>query len=148
MAEHNSRLLQLSSTFRKLLKKITHEWNKRMGDTYSFTQFRMLYALSSKGPQKAADLAEILCVTSGAVTGLADKLIEKKFIERQRSEDDRRVVYLRVTELGSGMLESMLEKQKETISLFFEGLSPEDIGHLERIFALMMERVEHLEKEE
>jgi DNA-binding MarR family transcriptional regulator len=148
MPEINSQLLELSGMFRNLVRKMTHEWKRRMGDSFSMTQFRTLYALYSRGPQKAADMAEILCVTSGAITGLADKLIMKQLVERQRSEDDRRVVYLRITDQGKEMIDGMLEKQKETISLFFEGLPKEDIEHLKRIFELLLIRVEQMEQEE
>ncbi|MDF2718722.1 MAG: transcriptional regulator, MarR family [Paenibacillus sp.] len=147
MPEIDSQLLELSSMFRSLVKKMTNEWKRRMGDGFSMTQFRTLYVLNSRGPQKAADLAEILCVTSGAITGLADKLILKQLLERQRSEDDRRVVYLSITDKGKEMLDGLLEKQKETISLFFEGLPKEDIDHLKRIFELMLIRVDQLEQE-
>lgn len=147
MPETNSQLLELSGTFRKLIKKMTHEWNKRMSDSFSMTQFRTLYTLNARGPQKAADLADILDVTSGAITGVADKLIFKRLIERQRSEDDRRVVYLSITELGREALDKGLEKQRETFALFFQGLPREDLDHLRRIFTVMLDRVEQLEKE-
>lgn len=147
MPEINSQLMELSSMFKSLLKKMTQEWNRRMGDGFSVTLFRMLFVLNDRGPQKAADLADTLSVTSGAVTGLADKLIAKRLVNRQRSEEDRRVVYLRITEEGKETLERLLKEQRETLSLFFEGLPAEDIEHLKRIFSLMLARVEHLEQE-
>jgi DNA-binding MarR family transcriptional regulator len=148
MPETNNQLLNISSSFRRLLRRASHEWNKRMGDTFSYTQFRLLCRLYINGSQKAADLADSVGVTSGAVTGLADKLIEKRLIERQRSEEDRRVVYLHLTELGATTVANLLEKQKETISSLFQGLSSEDIGHLERIFALMLDRMDQSETKE
>ncbi|MDF2725049.1 MAG: transcriptional regulator, MarR family [Paenibacillus sp.] len=148
MPETNNQLLNISSSFRRLLRRASHEWNKRMGDTFSYTQFRLLCRLYMNGSQKAADLADSVGVTSGAVTGLADKLIEKRLIERQRSEEDRRVVYLHLTELGATTVANLLEKQKETISSLFQGLSSEDIGHLERIFALMLDRMDQSETKE
>lgn len=148
MPETNGHLLELPNLFRTLVKKMSHEWNRKMGDTFSMTQFRTLYMLNQRGPQKAAELADILCVTSGAITGLADKLIEKGLVERQRSEDDRRVVYLRISDQGKLALEDLQEKQKETIALLFEGLPEEDILHLKRIFTTLLERLEPLEKKE
>jgi len=148
MPETNSHLLELPNLFRTLVKKMSHEWNRNMGDTFSMTQFRTLYMLNERGPQKAAELADILCVTSGAITGLADKLIEKGLVERQRSEDDRRVVYLRITDSGKQVLKELREKQKETIARLFEGLPEEDILHLKRIFTALLERVEPMDKKE
>jgi len=147
--ETNSQLLELSNMFKSLLKKMSHEWNKRMSDSFSLTmtQFRTLYILNTRGPQKAAELADVLLVTSGAITGLADKLIAKGFIQRQRSDEDRRVVYLSITDEGKAMIDVVLEKQKEIISMYFSGLPEEDVAHLKRIFTVMLERIEQLEKE-
>ena len=147
MPETNSQLLELSGTFSSLVKKMGHEWNRRMSDQYTMTQFRTLFILNARGPQKTADMAERLCVTSGAITGVADKLISKQLIERQRSEDDRRVVYLSITEQGKQVLAGMLEKQQETISLFFKVLPEDDVEHLRRIFKIMLGHMEQLEKE-
>ncbi|MDF2657377.1 MAG: MarR family transcriptional regulator [Paenibacillus sp.] len=148
MPETNSHLLELPNLFRTLVKKMSHEWYRNMGDTFSMTQFRTLYMLNERGPQKAAELADLLCVTSGAITGLADKLIEKGLVGRERSEDDRRVVYLRITDPGKQVLEELREKQKETIARLFEGLPEEDILHLTRIFTTLLERVEPMDKKE
>ncbi|GAA3403758.1 MarR family winged helix-turn-helix transcriptional regulator [Paenibacillus hodogayensis] len=147
MPETGNELLELSSMFKSLVKKMTHEWNRRMSDSFTMTHFRTLYILNAKGPQKAADLAETLCVTSGAITGLADKLIARQLLERQRSEDDRRVVYLSITQEGKDVLEQLLNKQRELISLLFQGLPKEDVEHLKRIFTIMLEHMDQLEKE-
>ncbi|WP_245954602.1 MarR family winged helix-turn-helix transcriptional regulator [Paenibacillus flagellatus] len=131
-------MLELTALFKNLVRKISHEWNKRMEDGMSISQFRTLYILNSRGPQKTAELAETLGVTSGAITGLADKLIAKGMLERERSEEDRRVVYLRMTDKGKETLDRLLDTQREAIALFFKPLAEEDIEHLRRIFMLML----------
>jgi DNA-binding MarR family transcriptional regulator len=145
MPEH-ARLLELSVLFKNLLRKMTNEWNKRMEDGMSISQFRTLLVLSEKGPQKTAELADKICLTPGAITTLADKLIAKGLIERERSEEDRRIVYLRITEQGQSVLETLLEKQRETIAQLFRNLSDEDIDHLQRIFSHMLDGGEQTDK--
>lgn len=43
-------------------------------------------------------------------TRLADKLLKKDLIERKRSESDRRVVYVRISETGSKLMEEINQK--------------------------------------
>ncbi|RKN87035.1 MarR family winged helix-turn-helix transcriptional regulator [Paenibacillus ginsengarvi] len=145
----NGQLLELTNMFKSLIKRMSQLWNGRMNDSYSITltQFRTLYILNTKGPQKAAELADILCVTSGAITGLADKLIAKQFIQRQRSEEDRRVVYLSITDQGKEMIGLLLEEQKEVMSLVFKGMHEDDVAHLKRLFMFMLDNIEQFEKE-
>jgi DNA-binding MarR family transcriptional regulator len=42
-----------------------------------------------------------------AMTGLIDRLENQGFVERRRCEDDRRVVYIKITEKAAELLERM-----------------------------------------
>jgi DNA-binding MarR family transcriptional regulator len=53
------------------------------------------------------DLKNLMIEKSPNATRLADKLIAKGFIERKRSEVDRRVVYLAITDKGVELLETI-----------------------------------------
>ncbi|MBX2876948.1 MAG: MarR family transcriptional regulator [Saprospiraceae bacterium] len=53
------------------------------------------------------DLKKFMIEKSPNATRLADKLIVKGFIERKRSEVDRRVVYLAITDEGIELLEAI-----------------------------------------
>lgn len=142
-------MIELSSLFRTLVRRMTYKWKAgaSQDDSLSMSQFKMLHILSSRGEQKTYCLAEVLGLTSGAITAIADRLVERGFIERERSEEDRRVVHLRITEQGEKKLEAMLGQQDSLISTFFEGLPQEDIAHLKRIFTVMLEHYDMREKE-
>jgi len=142
----NAQLVELPALFKGLIKKITHEWNCSVEDQLSMTQFRMLYLLKVPGLSKPHELAESLGVTPGAITGIADKMIDKGYIVRRRDNDDRRVVRLAITEYGGQHIETLLEKQKQTISTFFNRLPEEDVEHLRRIFTTLLAQV-HEEEE-
>jgi Transcriptional regulators len=143
----NAFIVELSNYFRTIVAHLTKEWNKRMVDNLNFTQTKMLSLLDANGPMKASRLAEELCMTSGALTGIADKLIASDHIVRERDENDRRVVYVRITEKGRWALKEVRVRQKETLSLVFQNLSPEDEAHLRRIFKKVMSALEQRQKE-
>lgn len=136
----NAQVVELPALFKSLVKKMTQEWKNRVPDNLSMSQFRVLYVLNSEGRKKTTELADILGVTSGAVTGIADKLIDRGFVRRNRDEEDRRVVFLHITNDGKEMVETLLDIQKETMNAFFGSLPEEDIEHLKRIFTFLLDQ--------
>ncbi|GGD77594.1 MarR family winged helix-turn-helix transcriptional regulator [Paenibacillus nasutitermitis] len=143
----NEDVMEIHGLFKTLAKKITEEWNKQTESFISLSLFRMLYVLNHKGPQKMAELAECLHVTSGAITGFADKLIERGYVERQRDLEDRRVVYLLITDSGKSLISGLMEKQVHLYSRIVERLAPEDVAHLKRIFIQMIDIVNKTDEE-
>ncbi len=74
----------------------------------SFQQFNILRILrGAKDWVTMNDIKELMVEKSPNATRLADKLIDKGFVERQRSDADRRVVYLAITEKGTKLLETI-----------------------------------------
>jgi len=144
----SSQYLELHALLKSFYKRVKQEWDKLVeADKLSITQFRLLYRLSQEGPQKVAALAEALDVTPGAITGMADKLIERDLIERERCSGDRRVVFLRITEQGNSKIEMLINKNKETVSSFFKHLPDEDLEHMKRILLDVLNRADFSEKE-
>ncbi|MGN7356567.1 MarR family winged helix-turn-helix transcriptional regulator [Paenibacillus sp. SAF-054] len=138
-------LFEVTAMFRSLLKNLSHEWNKISAKEYNLTfpQFQVMFTLKHRGSLKVSELAELLALTSPAITSLTDKLIANGYVQRERAESDRRVVYTTITEKGNAMLEKIVEDQKEFIQKFFGMLSEEDIQHLRRIFSSMLLEIDH-----
>lgn len=60
----------------------------------SGTDHKYLGFLIEKGQMTAGELSEFTGLTTGAVTGLIDRLEKKKFVKRQFASDDRRKVFI------------------------------------------------------
>lgn len=83
--------------------------NKFMG-TYdlSMAQFNILRIL--RGAKEAINVNTVkdrMIEKSPNTTRLMDKLLDKKLIERERCEDDRRVVFVKISEDGLKILEKI-----------------------------------------
>lgn len=65
-------------------------------------------------------------------TRLTDKLIAKGLVERERCEEDRRVVYVRISARGLAMLNEIDEKNRTSASSE-ERLSPKEAAELNRL---------------
>ena len=97
-------LVFTSNWFRNLVSEHLKPYN------ISFQQLNILRILrGAKDWTSMNDLKDLMIEKSPNATRLADKLINKGFIERKRSEVDRRVVYLAITDKGIELLESINE---------------------------------------
>lgn len=139
----NDVLFEVSSNFRTLVKNISKEWKKSTEYNLSFAQFKALYRLNKKGPLKVSQLADSLGITPAATTGVTDKLLAEGYVKRERAENDRRIVFITITEKGEEIIRKVTESQKETIHMFFDVLPEEDIEHLRRIFGTMLSSIDH-----
>lgn len=146
MKEDHQLKNELASTFRKVVKEMSALWSRHIDKSLSMAQFMVLRQLRG-GPQKVSDLAEALELTSGAITAKADKLVEKGYAKRYRGEDDRRVVYLEMTERGLSELKALGEQQTELVESLFAGLSEEEIRQHLRFFNRMLNNMEQLGEE-
>ncbi|WP_442601265.1 MarR family winged helix-turn-helix transcriptional regulator [Paenibacillus sp. KN14-4R] len=134
-------ILQLEHAFRKILKLISTQWSKHVDNTINRSQFLVLERLA-ESPHNISTLAEALHITSGAVTGISDKLVEEGLASRRRAENDRRVVYLEITDKGHEILETLSKQRKQLFEKFFSGLTDTDIAALTRIFEQIIENQE------
>ena len=95
-------LVFTSNWFRNLVGEHLKPYN------ISFQQLNILRILrEAKDWISMNDLKNLMIEKSPNATRLSDKLIAKGFIERKRSEVDRRVVYLAITDNGIELLEAI-----------------------------------------
>ena len=61
------------------------------------TQGMLMGTLAHGGEMKISDLSEHMGLSNSTVSGIVDRLEKQGFLERRRSKEDRRVVYVTVT---------------------------------------------------
>jgi DNA-binding MarR family transcriptional regulator len=60
----------------------------------------IIEAIGTEKGSRMSDVAHRLNITVGSLTTSMNALVRKKYVERERSEEDRRVVYVHLTEKG------------------------------------------------
>ncbi|WP_051236609.1 MarR family winged helix-turn-helix transcriptional regulator [Paenibacillus pinihumi] len=126
-------LIRVDEAFRQLRSHQLSQWNKVDIAGLGLTQARILLKLEEEGPQKASALAEMLFVTSGAITGLADSLISQGLIMRERGEQDRRVVMLEITDAGRQLVNAIHNKRLQLMEQLVANLTEDEIQELARL---------------
>lgn len=136
------KLREMDDVFRKLRRLINAEYNRFNVHGLGMTEGKMVIILAQHGPQKASAMAEWLRITSGAVTGISDRLIELGYVERSRSEYDRRIVMLSVTDEGRKLENQVMEMRERIMFKLFDGFELNDMEKAIDIFVRMSNNLE------
>jgi DNA-binding MarR family transcriptional regulator len=108
------------------------------------TDMKALSILLREGPQTAGALMERLHVTSGAVTGVVDRLQNAELARRQADPSDRRRVIVAVDMTGLQARENVYEGIGEAFDKLYRGYTLEQLSfladHLQRAIAITQEQ--------
>lgn len=72
-------------------------------------------------------IARKLGITVGSLTTSMNGLVNKKYVVRERSEEDRRVVYIRLTSKGEKAFRHHAEFHRKMVEAIMENLEEEEI---------------------
>ena len=100
----------------------------------------IMRALYGKEPIAPSRLADEMGMTRGAITKLADRLIEKSLIVRKASRDDARAQTLALTIKGKSLVPVLAELADRNDREFFEHLSQTERKTIERLLKRMVGR--------
>lgn len=89
---------QLHATLRPVLPTSWGSFDLTM------SQLKVIFLLYSQGPAHMSRLATALGVSLPTATGIVDRLVERGLVMREEFPNDRRLVVIRLSEHGEGML--------------------------------------------
>ena len=96
-------------------------------------QFGILEALYHLGPMCQKTLGEKLLRSGGNITVILDNLEKHGLVKRERQEEDRRKVLIRLTQAGNALITHVLPSHAEAISKEMSRLTPTEQEELRRI---------------
>lgn len=105
------------------------ELSRRLRAEFGMTlpRFDLMAQLAKAGDDVTlGDLSRRLMVTNGNVTGLVDRLLADKLVERRAKEGDRRSATVSLTEDGERLFAEMARVHRTWIEEIFDGLSAEE----------------------
>jgi DNA-binding MarR family transcriptional regulator len=102
-------------------------------------QFAILKNLADGSVGTSADLCRLMHYDAGSMTRLLDRLEQKGLIRRERSEDDRRVVSLRVTSAGRAVLPRLRDSAASVTQRMLTGFTALEINHLRSFLERMID---------
>lgn len=118
------------NTFNEILVKLFNEIMELEHKAVITDEFRnisnndmhIIEAIGDREPKNMSTVAKTLKVTVGTLTIAINNLVKKGYVHRERSEEDRRVVLISLSELGRSAFKHHENFHKEMIKATIKGL--------------------------
>lgn len=92
----------------------------------TFPQFVAMEFIVKKQDPKMTDLANYMAVTTAAMTGIIERLVRDKYVERLYDPSDRRIIKVKLTSNGAALVKKMQIVRRKMILNVFSQISPKD----------------------
>ncbi len=118
------------------------EEKKLITDEFSditYNDMHVIEAIGMKEPQKMSQIARIMAVTTGTLTKAVDSLEKKHYVKRQRSEQDKRVVNITLTDRGVHAYRHHERFHQDMIAFVLNDISTEESLVLRQALERLME---------
>ena len=109
-------------------------------------EISMIETLGRYGPMIMSELADNARLSLSTATGLIDALVSKGLVKRERSEEDRRIVRVELTETGRVSYEQALEVRLGMVRGMLGALNREEQELLVGLFRKIADRIQRERK--
>lgn len=123
-------------------RRITKELAKRADLTGP--QLTVVKLLEVVGDLSLSELSERIRAQNSTVTGIIDRMEREGLVTRERSKEDRRVVYIKLTAKGRELAEGIPVEPMEIFRSALESLTAQEMKDLMRIMTKLAKRVRQI----
>ncbi|HDT8171201.1 TPA: winged helix-turn-helix transcriptional regulator [Enterococcus faecalis] len=116
----------LVSVFNDILTIEESELKKSLFNDLSITEMHTIEAIGMYKKKTSSEVAKELSITVGTLTVAINNLVKKGYVERLRSEDDRRVVKLGLTKKGKLLFRVHQHFHREMVKNILKGMEQEE----------------------
>ena len=129
-------------TIRQIVRAIDLH-SKKLAKTYGLTgpQLIVLQEIADKDVLTTGDLAKNISLSHATVTSIVDRLVARRLVSRIRGIDDKRKMYLRLTEEGETQVANKPSMLQDTFMRSFSSLEDWEqsllLSSIQRIASMM-----------
>lgn len=120
--------------------QILNEQSKKVEKETGLTgpQLWAIKTINENSPIKVSDLANKLYLHPTTVIGIIDRLEKQNLARRQRSKDDRRVVWIELTDKGNRLLKSAPEVAQGLLVSGLEKISANNLTEIDKSMMILV----------
>jgi len=133
-------ILYLYTESRRLTKELARQVD------LTGPQLTVLKMLEGLGDLSLSELSERIRAQNSTVTGIIDRMEREGLVLRARSNEDRRVVKIKLTDKGSKIARAITVEPMEIFRGALESLSPAETRELLKILTKIARRVQSIVK--
>jgi len=126
-------LISTFEEFERLLKSVWQKYHRYVVPDIcglSPVQLFLLKYVHDRKVCRPSEIAMEFGVTLGAVTGLIDRLLKLDLVYRERTEEDRRLVLIRLTTRGMDTVKDFDLQRRQKFTEIAQNLDDEDLARL------------------
>ncbi|MCY0897424.1 MAG: MarR family transcriptional regulator [Firmicutes bacterium] len=117
----------------RLVRSFEREFREQGSQELSTTQFEALTHLEKVQPVTAMALAALLHIKGPTATRALDSLARRRYIMKERDPQDRRVIWLRMTDQGAAVLQQERDRQRQWMVHVLQRLTAEEKARLSEL---------------
>lgn len=114
----------------------------------SKTELFAMFIVDRYGEVIMSKISDEINVSMSTATGIIDRLVKKKYLKRERSELDRRIVLIMLTEKGQKTIADLKDTMGNYLNRIYETLTDEEIRVLGNVFIKVLNTLGNDEKAE
>jgi DNA-binding MarR family transcriptional regulator len=145
MMKHQRQAGFLMAKIRQVGERIFYRKLKESGIEINPGQGRIMFALWQNDGISIQELAKKTQLGKSTLTSMLDRLEAMGYIRRQRSDQDRRKIFIFRTPKDRMMEKQYVELSEAMTELWYKGFSPEDIGAFEAYLRRILDNVAEFE---
>ncbi len=131
VVEHNKIMDMILDNMKKLF--FPEDW-LQIDMKLSKTELFAMFIVERHGEVIMSKISDEINVSMSTATGIIDRLVKKKYLKRERSDLDRRIVLIKLTEKGQKTIEELKETMSKYLNRIYDVLTDEEIRVLSNIF--------------
>lgn len=136
--EKQSVSIEVSKLFREVMLLVRQNMTKSFENCgITAPQGMVIGTISKFGKMKISDLSSSLGLSNSTISGIIDRLEKLKIVERERSENDKRVVYVKITPEYEEQHQGFHKKAEENITNIIKRGTAEEIEKIVEGFNIL-----------
>ncbi|WP_425449097.1 MarR family winged helix-turn-helix transcriptional regulator [Dethiothermospora halolimnae] len=110
---------EIASLIREINSKLNHGIKNQLKETgLTMPQLIVVKVLSKNKRLKVSEISKKIKLVNSTVSGIIDRLEKQDIVRRIRSKEDRRIVYIELSNKGN----DIVKKYQHTINNFFNNI--------------------------
>lgn len=139
MGERYLKSIRLLAECLQGFERYSGESVRQYGLTHA--QFDIIATLGNTSGMSYKELGERTLITKGTLTGVIERLEQKGLVLRERSLEDKRSWFLRLTGSGEAVFRDVFPKVVEHGKQLFDGFSEADFDEVDGALRKLRERI-------
>jgi len=102
-------------------------------------QYHILDILSHESSMRMGEISDLMAISRPNLTPLIDKLVNLQYVKRTSDKNDRRVIYVAITQKGRDMLEVEQKALVENIQKMLKNFTAEEYDQFCLAISILIE---------